>query len=264
MATEFEGISVLTEVPVLDDGIPLNASTKMYVNNEVKFRQISITRLLDWMKGQLTRSIYPVGSIYTTISNDNPGTLFGGTWERISGSFLLGSADGLDVGGTGGAATVTLTKAQMPSHTHELSSDDGAHTHTASMTSSGSHEHAVTVQGSGSHSHTPSSSSFNFTTNKSFGGTGDDVERVQVALSSSGRRAITAQNTNSLSEATSTSSNGLHTHDISVDVEGSNHTHNITVSGEGTHTHFVDNTGDGMAHENMPPYIKVNIWKRVS
>lgn len=35
-------------------------------------------------------TVYPVGSIYISMNETDPGTLFGGTWERISGRFLIG------------------------------------------------------------------------------------------------------------------------------------------------------------------------------
>ena len=35
--------------------------------------------------------VYPVGSIYMSVSDTSPQTLFGGTWERINGRFLLGT-----------------------------------------------------------------------------------------------------------------------------------------------------------------------------
>ena len=34
---------------------------------------------------------FPIGSIYLTLNNTNPSTLFGGTWKKIEGQFLLGS-----------------------------------------------------------------------------------------------------------------------------------------------------------------------------
>ncbi len=46
-----------------------------------------------------TDLIYPVGSIYTTINNTNPATLFGGTWEKIaSGRTLFGSSNDEQLG----------------------------------------------------------------------------------------------------------------------------------------------------------------------
>lgn len=35
--------------------------------------------------------IYPIGSIYISVNKTEPGILFGGTWERIEGRFLLGA-----------------------------------------------------------------------------------------------------------------------------------------------------------------------------
>lgn len=65
---------------------------------------------------------YPVGAIYISVNNTSPASLFGGTWEVINDRFLLaGSAKNYKYGSTGGAATVTLTKDQMPQHQHQFS-----------------------------------------------------------------------------------------------------------------------------------------------
>ena len=61
---------------------------------------------------------YPVGSIYIAYNHTNPGTLFGGTWERLTGGFLWASGAGDTIGQTGGEKTVTLTTKQIPSHNH--------------------------------------------------------------------------------------------------------------------------------------------------
>lgn len=46
---------------------------------------------------------HPVGSIYQTISPENPAVTFGGgTWERIEGKFIMGASDTYPVGSTGG------------------------------------------------------------------------------------------------------------------------------------------------------------------
>ena len=74
--------------------------------------------------------IYPVGSIYISVNDVNPATLFGGTWERIQGKFLLSSSDSHELGSTGGSETKTfdtnnhtLTVDEMPSHTHKVVGD---------------------------------------------------------------------------------------------------------------------------------------------
>lgn len=71
-----------------------------------------ISRMLD--------VFYPIGSVYISSQPTDPGTLFGGTWMRIKDTFILAAGDSYAIGATGGAASVTLTKAQMPKHTHKV------------------------------------------------------------------------------------------------------------------------------------------------
>jgi hypothetical protein len=68
----------------------------------------------------------PIGSIFLTVSNDNPSKYFGGTWEKISGGFLWGCNTSVDnnlmdssVGHTKSFDT-TLTINQIPSHNHNI------------------------------------------------------------------------------------------------------------------------------------------------
>ncbi len=63
-------------------------------------------------------SVYPVGSIYLSVNNANPGSLFGGTWEKITDAFLLGAGGNYALGDTGGNASHTIDIAEMPAHTH--------------------------------------------------------------------------------------------------------------------------------------------------
>lgn len=53
-------------------------------------------------------TIYPVGSIYMSVNNVNPATIFGGTWQQIKDTFLLACGDTYANGTTGGEATVKL------------------------------------------------------------------------------------------------------------------------------------------------------------
>lgn len=63
---------------------------------------------------------YPVGAIYLSVSDTDPATLFGGTWERLGGRFLLGADATYTAGSTGGEAEHTLTIDEMPRHNHEV------------------------------------------------------------------------------------------------------------------------------------------------
>ena len=52
-----------------------------------------------WLTAQ---GAYPVGAIYLSVTEVNPSALFGGTWERIGGRFLLGADTTYTAGSTGG------------------------------------------------------------------------------------------------------------------------------------------------------------------
>lgn len=63
---------------------------------------------------------FPVGSIYMSVTDINPSTYFGGTWEQIKDVFLLACGSTYKAGATGGEATHQLTIEEMPSHTHTV------------------------------------------------------------------------------------------------------------------------------------------------
>lgn len=60
--------------------------------------------------------VYPVGSIYQSMSATSPADFIGGTWTKIK-TFLYG-ADTANQ--TGGEATHTLTVNEMPAHCHGI------------------------------------------------------------------------------------------------------------------------------------------------
>ena len=81
---------------------------------------------------------WPIGSIYISVVNENPSKYFGGTWARFgNGKCLVGVSESESefntVQKTGGAKTVGLSTANLPSHTHSFSgtaNSAGAHIHT--------------------------------------------------------------------------------------------------------------------------------------
>ena len=60
--------------------------------------------------------VYPVGSIYQSMSATSPADSVGGTWTKIK-TFLYGADSAHH---TGGEATHTLTTDEMPNHTHDM------------------------------------------------------------------------------------------------------------------------------------------------
>lgn len=92
---------------------------------------------------EIMLALYPVGSIYISVSATSPASLFGGTWEQLKDRFLVGAGNSYSVNGTGGASSVNITPSgnnsgtalnidQMPSHSHgfilNIQHSDGATT----------------------------------------------------------------------------------------------------------------------------------------
>lgn len=99
----------------------------------------------DWelkVKGKrLLDLIYPVGSIYLSVNSASPDTLFGGTWARITDTFLLAAGETYEAGSVGGEATHKLTVPEMPIHDHPISGNGNA-------SGLGTTYNAITMQGS--------------------------------------------------------------------------------------------------------------------
>lgn len=143
--------------------------------------------------------IYPVGSIYMSVNNTSPATLFGGTWEQIKDTFLLSAGDTYAAGVTGGEAEHTLSAAELPDHIH--------------------HSHGFAQGGS---------DDWSFVTVKREG-----HAKTQVATSSSsGKYAITNTSTDNISYP-------YYTLEDEPELKGG-------------------------AHNNMPPYLAVYVWKRTA
>ena len=153
----------------------------------------SVSQLLTALqsfKAEAILSAHPVGSLYWTTSNENPAVTFGGgTWKQIKDRFILAAGDTYTtIDETGGAATVTLTADQIPSHKHSYtpagSVSVGSHTH--SFTPSGSvssHTHSFTPEGTvAKHKHgfTPSGS-----VSSSFTGTAGTTGKTQPTFTGS-------------------------------------------------------------------------------
>ena len=107
----------------------------------------------DILKKEIIDTIYPVGSVYITTTEsklEDVVARFGGTWERYAtDTTLVGYKEGTNtVNATGGTKTVTLTNANLPSHSHGIPSLSGyttQTTHTSPINNTG--DYAVTAGG---------------------------------------------------------------------------------------------------------------------
>ena len=83
-----------TEAPTSDT----ECANKKYVDD-----------LISNLQSQVFDLVYPVGSIYITVSEVSPATLFGGEWEQMMDRFLIGAGGTYLVEETGGASTHSHT-----------------------------------------------------------------------------------------------------------------------------------------------------------
>lgn len=170
------------------------------------------------------KKVYPVGSIYMSTVSTNPATLFGFGTWEAMPAGRVLLAQGKSSWGT----------------TYNAGSTGGEATHQLTVGEIPSHNHAVSIQSSGEHNHIANSNT---------SGTHSHVLPTANALGSGSGYVIGTSNGGTLN----TSGNGEHSHVITINNNGS-HTHNTTVK----------ETGSGQAHSNMPPYLAIYIWKRVS
>lgn len=119
------------------------------------------------MSASILQTVYPVGSMFATISNLTPSQLLGfGQWEQIESAYLRAVTDnsaGTYFGSDTHAHVImgtTLSANQIPEHTHSVNAEtstSGSHSHTASSqcTYSGTHSHELDLSttGGGVHTH---------------------------------------------------------------------------------------------------------------
>lgn len=136
------------------------------------------------------KTMYPVGSIYMSVSATNPSTYFGGTWVawgagRVPVGINTADSNFNTVEKTGGAATVALTAAQMPAHTHGVGTlkeaSAGAHTHNLK-----NQKAAWGVDGAGNRVMVDATSGYTALTNKATASAGAHTHTLSGATASTG------------------------------------------------------------------------------
>lgn len=214
----------------------------------------------------LLNLVYPVGAIYLSTNSTSPASLFGGVWDQIKDTFLLTAGTSHSAGSTGGAESVTLTTANLPSHSHQI----GAHAHGLN-----SHVHSVGAHSHGLNGHTHSIPSLS-------GGTTGVGDHTHAVWYKSGTYVKSwgfnyEQNGGNYTPSDpGMEASGGHSHSISTNPSttggNSGSTANSATFNTGAATgstanstaYDSGNTGSGTAVNTMPPYLTVYAWKRVS
>ena len=145
---------------------------------------------------------FPVSSLYLSLGNENPSTLWlGTTWQKQENRFLLGAGSSYGLGSTGGSNSISLSASNMPRHRHRVD-----------QTSASVPPHAHNVKG--------------------MAGWAGDTGYITM------QSKMTTQ--------------GI----VSTESAGGGST--------GSFAPYTDYQGNGSAFSIMPPYLAVNIWKRLS
>ncbi|TGD94069.1 phage tail protein [Methylobacterium nonmethylotrophicum] len=206
-----------------------------------------------------------------------------------AGAGRLTSVGGLGggLGNAGGAETVTLTTAQMPSHSHAGTAESGgatgggttglagSHNHGGQTQPEGGHTHTATVANDGAHGHTG-------TTGQAGGeGRGFSLTRGNANINAPGASFAFVADVGSyeaFEEKRSTSTDPGHIHPVSIPNSGA-HSHAATISNVSNHVHTIvaaddhfhtlpaaaahehplaiDAAGGGQPHSSIPPGLVV-------
>jgi len=130
--------------------------------------------------------------------------------------FVVGAGTSYAVASTGGAASVTLSTANLPAHTHTVNGTTGNqsadHTHSGTTSTDPGHTHSIAI-GSSTNSSNPSNRATNFN------GT----------------------------STSNTGSAGSHAHNFTTGGVSVNHTHTFSATSS--------SIGSGTAIQNLPPYF---------
>ena len=213
------------------DGVELNdAVTVGQLNKKLSSALDQLNRLA----GQL----YPVGSIYMNVNNVEPSAIFGGSWERMpSGRMLVNSGDGFNLGQVGGEKEHHLAEDEMPSHQHNVQTNISF-----AVPNAGEHYHAIgtIIDNNGdfitSDSNRSMRNGFKLPESKywtGWNGSKHGNDRYQKS-DNEDYNLFTSINKQ------------IGTTNISKDISAD--------------TNVI---GKNQPHNNMPPYIVVNMWKRI-
>ena len=206
--------------------------------------------------------VYPVGAIYLSTSEVSPGTLFGGTWQRLKDRMLIGAGDVYKAAATGGSSKISYIPSGTVNKTLLTAAQSGHAALSGTFTSeaqSANHKHWVP-------GHTKSGENINHTHNINgihTSALGHPEFGLTVSQAYQGLVHVAGQS------KTGTENEG-HVHTIDgqwTDGISANHTHNVAVSfaaADAKASHGHDFEGTPTTLDTISPYLAVYMWKRIA
>lgn len=125
VAQDGSGTAVLSEVSSMAQvtrGEPVFdwSNDDFRVRETLHTKDVQVDGALQVGGKSLLDMVYPVGSIYLSVSGTDPQTLFGGTWARLEDVFLLAAGAKHAAGSNGGEESHILTEPEIAPHKHAM------------------------------------------------------------------------------------------------------------------------------------------------
>ena len=180
-----------------------------------------------------------------SVNSTDPGTLFGGAWERIQDTFLLCAGSSYAAGATGGSATMAHTHSQVA-----VTSGGPSNNTSGGPSSNSTSSTSLSVSQMPSHSH-PCYSPSGHTWGVNYG----SLTATNTTFTFTPAGVWASQYGGEQLYASAVGSGSGHSHTLN------SHTHSLQ-----SHTHSIGATTTGGASNtnNMPPYLAVYVWKRTA
>jgi hypothetical protein len=249
-----------------DNGITLGDSTVSPTNAVTVNGRVSATSFVGDGSGLTnigtTEGAFPVGGIVMwsgTLATIPTGwVLCDGTTQNsvvtpdLREKFVMGSAASTNPGTTGGANSLSLVTANLPSHTHGVGTIGSGHTH--SFSGSNTHDHGDGNLSVSSHSHSISGTSHSHSVNY-------NTSTIYLPTSGSATTVVTSVGSGSNSGSTG-SANGANssTGNSSPSISGDTSNASISVSGttgSASMSGTSASTGSGTAFDNRPAFYEI-------